>query len=63
MEEYKAVIQLEDGTILEVGEQATEGPNAEVYKITIAHDDNFGPKYFFEYDPKNRKLSEVKTFG
>lgn len=62
-EKYKAAIQLEDGTILEVGEQATGGPNAEVYNIIIVYDDNFGPKCGFEYNPKTRKLSEVKTFG
>ena len=62
-EKYKAMIQLEDGTFLEITEQASDSPYTEVNKITVVHDENFGPKSYFEYEPKGRKLSEVKTFG
>jgi len=64
MEQYKAIIQLEDGTILEIIETVSGSQyNPTVNKIAIVHDDNFGPKIFFEYEPKSRKLSEVQTFG
>jgi len=61
---YKVLIELEDGSFLEICEY-NSGPeyNPTVDKITILHNTNHGPSYGFEYDPRTRKLSEVKAFG
>jgi len=57
LEENKVVVQLENGDFLEIKEEAVSN------KVVVVYDTGHGPKRYFEFDYKNLKLSELKTFG
>jgi hypothetical protein len=63
MEKHKAVVELADGTFIEITEETSGKYDDRVDKINILYNDNHGPSSFFSYEPKGRKLSDVQICG